>query len=394
MSTSGDLSNYRVALVHDELTRRGGAERVFEEMVRLLPHARLHALYAGQPQMTINGYRHSITTTFLQRFPVWFRRHPKRLLPLLPYAAEQIDLSQYDIVVSSSSGLAKGIITRANIPHVCYCHTPTRYIWDARRSVLSRTSFWKKLPSMAVLHWLRLTDYTSAQRVDYWLANSRWTQERIATYYRRPSKIIYPPIDTAFFTPVSTRVKSVKSDRTGSDDRYFLCVGRLSPAKSFEQAIAICEKLRLPLVIVGEGNHLAQLKKLAGPYTKFAGRVDRPTLRNYYRRTRALLQPAVEDFGMASAEALACGTPVIAVGLGGVAEIVRHNETGVLYQPGTVEALAEAVRQFLLLEHLFQPEVCQQAALKFNQARFAGEFMAKLAEIVDKHKTKRYSDKV
>lgn len=372
MSTVGDVSSLRIALVHDELTRRGGAERVFEEMVHLLPDAHVFALYAGRPRMVINGRRYHIQTTFLQRFPAWFRRHPKRLLPLLPYAAEQIDVSQYDLVISSSSGFAKGIVTRAAIPHVCYCHAPTRYIWDARRTVLSQTNFFAKLPGMALVHWLRLTDYAAAQRVDYWLANSRWTQERIATYYRRPSKIIYPPIDTSFFTPKSGSKK----------DNYFLCVGRLSPAKNFKQAISVCEKLHVPLVLVGEGTEAASLQRQAGRYTKFAGRVNRATLRNYYRSARALVQPAEEDFGMVSAEALACGTPVVAFERGGVSEIVRHAETGILYQQGTVESLAEAIRQFIVLENSFRSEACQAAALKFSYPRFATEFMSALSDIV------------
>lgn len=379
MSDFPDLSRLRIALVHDELTRRGGAERVFEEMVRLMPNVDVYALYAGYPRLTVSGRTYFIQTTFLQRFPAWFRRHPKRILPLLPYAAEQIDLSQYDLVISSSSGFAKGIVTRANIPHICYCHAPTRYVWDARNIVLSQSSFFAKLPGMALLHWLRLTDYAAAQRVDHWLANSRWTQERIATYYRRPSNIIYPPIDTTFFVPPSGR----------REKKYFLCVGRISPAKHFEQAITVCEKLNLPLVIVGEGMNLKHLRRKAGKRTTFAGRVTREKLREYYRGARALLQPAEEDFGMASAEALACGTPVVALSRGGAAEVVRHAETGILYQQGTVESLAEAIRQFLLYEDFFRPETCQQSVLKFSYPRFASEFISAISDVIAEKKLKR-----
>jgi glycosyltransferase involved in cell wall biosynthesis len=379
MSKSGDLSNYKIALVHDELTRRGGAERVFETMLRLLPNADVYTLYAGRPHITLDGRTRPIKTTFLQRLPVWWRRHPRRLLPLLPYAAEQIDLAEYDLVVSSSSGFAKGIVTRANVPHVCYCHTPTRYVWDARHSVLSQAHFIAKLPGMALLHWLRLTDYAAAQRVDYWLANSEWTRERIATYYRQKSTVLYPPIDTAFFTP---------SPRRGKRD-YFLCVGRLTPSKNFDQAISVCEKLKLPLIIVGEGQQSKALRGMAQRYTTFAGRVDQAQLRDYYRGARALLQPAEEDFGMASAEALACGTPVIAYDKGGVAEIVRHNSTGFLYRQDTVEALAEAIRQFLLREGGFSSEICQHSVMKFNASRFETEFLDALQNVVAARRASR-----
>lgn len=377
MSNAGDLGEYRIALVHDELTRRGGAERVYEEMVRLLPNADLYALYAGQPRVTINNRHYSIRTTFLQRLPKWFRRYPRRVLPLLPYAAEQIDLSDYDLVISSSSGFAKGVVTRAAVPHVCYCHTPTRYVWDARHLALSRAGVLAKLPGMAVLHWLRLTDYAAAQRVDVWLANSQWTRERIATYYRRPSQVIYPPIETSFFTP-SLAPRS-----------YFLCVGRLTPAKHFEQAISVCEKLRLPLVVVGEGSEMARLGRLAGRYTKFTGRIDRERLRRYYREARALLQPAEEDFGMAAAEALACGIPVIAYERGGASEIVRSRETGILYQQRTVEALAEAIREFLLLEETLRPELCQQSVMKFSTYRFEREFLGAVRDVLAGRPMKR-----
>lgn len=370
MSNAGDLGEYRIALVHDELTRRGGAERVYEEMVRLLPHADLYALYAGRPQATINSRHYAIRTTFLQRLPKWFRRHPRRVLPLLPYAAEQIDLSDYDLVISSSSSFAKGVVTRATVPHVCYCHTPTRYVWDARHLALSRAGMLAKLPGMAVLHWLRLTDYAAAQRVDVWLVNSQWTRERIATYYRRPSRVIYPPIETSFFTPTNT------------PRSFFLCVGRLTAAKHFEQAINVCEKLHLPLVVVGEGSEMTKLHRSAGRYTKFVGRIDRERLRGYYRGARALLQPAEEDFGMAAAEALACGTPVIAHERGGASEIVRSRETGILYPQRTVEALAEAIREFLVLEDTLQPELCQQSVMKFSTYRFESEFLGAIRDVL------------
>ncbi|MDZ4225341.1 MAG: glycosyltransferase, partial [Candidatus Andersenbacteria bacterium] len=338
-----EIEQLKVALVHDELTRRGGAEIVLEELAMIFPQADIYALYAGRPMMSINGRKRSVHTSFLQHWPLWWRRHPKRVLPLLPYAAEQLDLSGYDVVISSASGFVKGIITRADIPHVCYCHTPTRYLWEDAGAATRRAPVWQRWPGRILQHYLRLADFAAAQRVDYFIANSRWTKQRINTYYRREAKVIYPPIDTSFFTPAYESV-------SGRRKKYFLCVGRLTPSKNFDQAIAVGEKLRLPLVIAGSGYDERRLRKLAGPYTTFAGRVDREELRDLYRNARALLQPGAEDFGMAAAEAAACGTPVVAYGVGGIREIAGK-QTAQLYAQPTVEALAEAIRKFIVREN-------------------------------------------
>lgn len=362
MSNEEDFSNLKIALVHDELTRRGGAEVVLAQLLRIVPHADVYTLYAGRPQITVDGVTHVVRTTFLQRFPRWWRRHPGRLLPLLSYAAESIDLAAYDLVISSASAFAKAIVTRATIPHICYCHTPTRYLWDTSHEILGRTPRWQRGPAKVLLHLARIADFVGAQRVDHYIANSKWTQQRIATYYRAESTVIYPPIDTSFFTP--------RALGTGEHKQFFLCVGRLTPSKHFEQAIAVCAKLSLPLIVVGEGQELRRLRRLAGKHTQVVGKVDQETLRSYYRQARALLQPGTEDFGMATAEALACGTPVIAYGVGGAAEIIRHNETGLLYTPASVEGLAEAVRLFLSRQQPFIPGELQNSVLKFSTSAF------------------------
>lgn len=361
MSKNVDIQKLKVAIVHDELTRHGGAENVLQELIRLLPQADIYALYAGRPQITVDGVKHQVHTTFLQHLPSWFRRHPARLLPLLPFASEQLDLSAYDLVLSSSSGFAKAVVTRASIPHICYCHTPTRYAWDSSHQILARTPRWQRGLARLILHYIRLADYAGAQRVDHYLANSQWTRERIATYYHQNSTVVYPPIDTAFFTP-----------RTNNAEprQYFLCVGRLTPSKQFEQAIAVCRKLHLPLIIVGGGSDQHRLQRLAGPNITFTGKVTREELRELYRNARALIQPGEEDFGMAAAEALACGTPVIAYGRGGAAEIVRHLETGLLYQQQSVESLAEALRQFLSNFDPVAPGELQRSVLQFSVAQF------------------------
>lgn len=349
----------RLALVHDELTRRGGAERVFEELVCLYPRADIYALYTGRPLIEVEGKRHHVHTTFLQRAPVYFRRHPRRLLPLLPYAAEQLDLSAYDLVITSASAFAKAVVTRANVPHLCYCHTPTRYLWDSAHDVTASLPRLLRWPGKAVLHYLRLVDYSAAQRVEVFIANSEYTRERIATYYRRESTVVYPPIDSTYFTPLY-----------GSPRRHFLVVSRLTPTKHIEQAIEACEKTQVPLVVTGTGPDLTRLKRVAGRHTTFTGYVPRDRVRALLRQARALLQPGVEDFGMATAEALACGTPIIAYARGGVAEVVSPLTTGYLYPHQTVEALAEALRQFMELEYRLDPATIQRQALRFTTRQF------------------------
>lgn len=373
----------KIALVHDELIRRGGAEIVFETLVRMYPGADLFALYAGnKPYVTIKGIKREIRTSFLQKFPVWFRRHPSRLLPLLPHAVEQFDLSDYDVVISSSSGFAKGVISRSNIPHISYIHTPTRYLWDSAHDVVQRAGAIKGWGMRLLQHYLRMADFTSAQRADVLLANSKYTQQRIHAYYRRESFVIYPPIDTTFFTPRLT-------EKLNISQAPFLLVGRLTPSKKFDQAITVCEKLGLPLVIIGIGSDYSRLKKLAGRHTTFVGKVSREELRRYYRSARALIQPGVEDFGMAAAESISCGTPVIAYEEGGIREIITHKKQGLLYTEQRPEALAESIRQFLLWEKTYIPETLQQKALKFSTYHFEEAIRSQVESVLKKSDIER-----
>jgi len=376
MYYEGDL---RIALVHDELTRRGGAEVVFEELIRLFPQAHLYTLYAGSARIEVDDRRIGVRTSFLQRMPLWFRRHPARLLPLLPQAAEQFDLSDYDLVISSSSGFSKAVVTRVNTEHWCYCHTPTRYLWDATHQV-TRGRRWLGWLARLVFHYLRLTDYAAAQRVDRFIANSKYTERRVRSYYQRESQIIHPPIDTIWFTPSAKENKW----QLHHDKRFWLCVGRLSPSKQFDQAVKVMTKLDLPLVVIGTGAGERQLKKVAGRKVKFVERAAKEELRRYYRQARALIQPGREDFGMATAESLACGTPVIAYGQGGVSEIVEDGLTGVLYEDQSEEALAEAIRRFLMIEKKWQIEQLQSSVLKFNKRRWQEEMLAAVSRLEEK----------
>ena len=358
-----NLSDKHVAIVHDEFTRRGGAEIVVEELIRLLPQAMIFALYAGTPTIIVDGQTKPINCSFLQKLPLWFRRHPSRVLPLLPHAVEQFDLAEFDLVISSASGLCKGVITRVDVPHLSYCHTPTRYLWDSTHEAIGLAWPGTRWLARLVFHYLRIVDFAAAQRVDQFIANSKFTQQRIATYYGRKSEVIYPPIDTTFFTPSSEENKY----QLKRHDRYFLCVGRCSASKKFDQVIKVMNKLNYPLIVIGRGREQKKWRQMAGNKTRFINQVNREKLRKYYRQATALVQPGIEDFGMATAESLACGTPVIALGEGGVGEIVRHGETGVLYEDQSEEALAEAVRKFKQLEKKFSRGRLQNSVLHFSR---------------------------
>jgi glycosyltransferase involved in cell wall biosynthesis len=214
-----------------------------------------------------------------------------------------------------------------------------------------------------LLHYLRLSDYAAAQRVDHFVANSNYTKTRIYKYYRRLSEVIYPPIDTSFYCPQTHG--DIKDN-----EKYFLVVGRLSPAKNFDQAVRVCEKLGLNLVVVGQGLERLKLEKMSGKHTVFVGSVSNKKLREYYRGAEALLQPTEEDFGMAAAEALACGTPVIGYGCGGIKEVVDDGVTGLLYNDPHEEMLAEAIRKFIERKNGFRPEALQGSVLKYSKNRF------------------------
>lgn len=358
-----NLRDKNVAIVHDEFTRRGGAEIVVEELIRLMPQAMIFGLYAGTPLIAVDGQTRPIHCSFLQKLPLWFRRHPSHLLPLLPHAVEQFDLAEFDLVISSASGLCKGVITRVDVPHLSYCHAPTRYLWDSTHEAIRMAWPGTKWLARLVFHYLRIVDFAAAQRVDQFIANSKYTQQRIANYYGRTSEVIYPPIDTAFFTPSSEENKY----QLNRSSRYFLCVGRCNASKKFDQVIRVMDKLNYPLIIIGRGREQKRWRQLAGSKTRFINQVNRAGLRKYYREARALVQPSIEDFGMATAESLACGTPVIALGEGGAAEIVKPGETGVLYEDQSEEALAEAVREFNQIEKKFNRGRLQNSVLHLSR---------------------------
>ncbi len=337
----------RVALVHDWLTGMRGGEKVLEAIARSFPGAPIFTLFHFPG--TVGGAleERPIHTSFLQRAP-GIRRYYRHYLPLFPAAVEDLDLTGFDLVISSSHCVAKGVVPPPGSHHICYCHTPMRYAWDQERAYFPcRRGVTARLRGLALTA-LRAWDVTASRRVDHFLANSHFVAERIRRYYGRPADVLHPPVDVDFFTPRLTEEDAPESARD-----YALVVCALAPYKRLDLALGACRKAAVELRIVGTGPEEKALRKQArnsGSPVHFLGRVSGEALRDLYRDALCLLQPGVEDFGIAPVEALACGTPVVATGRGGVLDIVEDGQHGHLVpdQPEkgddtAVRNLAEAI---------------------------------------------------
>lgn len=337
-----DAKGPRAVLVHDWLTGMRGGEKVLEALAALLPGAPICTLFHFPGSVSQALESRPIRTTFLQKAP-GLARHYRRYLPLFPVAIEEHDLSGFELVVSSSHCVAKGVIPPPDAYHVCYCHTPMRYAWDQEHAYFpGRRGLSSHLRS-AALTALRAWDVASAARVHRFVANSRFVAQRIESYYGRPAEVVPPPVDVDFFTPAAAGEDEAKAAAP-----FAVMVSALAPYKKVDLAIAACDRLGLPLAIVGDGPERARLESLAGPQTRFLGRVDGAELRRLYRQAHLFLQPGVEDFGIASVEALACGTPVVAVGRGGILDIVEDDRHGLLYPDwGGPQDLAETIDKAL-----------------------------------------------
>jgi len=364
----------KIALVHEWLTPKatGGSELVVKEILQFID-AQVFALIdfeSVNPHSYL--YQREIKTTFLQHFP-FSGNGVQKYLPLLPLAIEQLNLTEYDVVLSSSHAVAKGVITRPDQPHICYCHTPMRYAWDLTFDYLDRTPAGKGIQGIFtryLLHQLRQWDVISANRVDFFIANSHHTARRIWRCYRRQAKVIYPPVQVSQFP-----FKAEKSD-------YYLTVSRLVSYKKVSMIVEAFNRNGLPLVVIGEGAEMDYIRAIAKPNITLLGSVNDKTLKEYMSNAKAFIYAACEDFGIAIVEAQACGTPVIAYGGGGALETVidmRENSqqgTGILFSPQTVEGLLEGVKTFTILEKEFKPENARIQAEKFSAERFKQDYLA------------------
>lgn len=355
----------RVALVHDWLTGMRGGEKVLEALAALFPEAPIFTLFHFPGSVSPALEKHPIHTSFLQKAPRLRQRY-RSYLPLFPVAIEEFDVTEFDVIVSSSHCVAKGVIPSPDAFHLCYCHTPMRYAWDQEHSYFpNRKGVGARMRSVA-LSGLRAWDAASASRVNLYVANSSFVARRVQAYYGRPAEVINPPVDVGFFTPGREKDRGNRGER----GEYCLMVSALAPYKRIEHAMAACEKLGLELRVVGEGPERKRLAAMAGGNVRFLGKVGQERLRELYRGARFFLQPGVEDFGIASVEALACGTPVVAVARGGILDVVEDGRHGTLYPDWEgPSALAEAIDKARQIG--FNPLDLRDRAESFSIARFS-----------------------
>jgi glycosyltransferase involved in cell wall biosynthesis len=346
----------KIALVHDYLNQMGGAERVLLALHALYPDAPIYTSLYEPARVDPAFQQMDIRPSFLQHLP-FARRHHQPLLLLYPFAFERLDLREYDLVISSSSAFAKGVITRADALHICYCHTPMRWVW-AYQDYVQRERFGSlvRLLLPFAITPLRLWDEMSAMRVDYFIANSPTVAQRIAKYYRRSAVIIPPPVATSSYALSSAQ------------DDYFLIVSRLIPYKRLDLAIEAFNHLGLPLKIIGEGRDRRRLERLAGPTIEFLGRLPDEQVRLMLARCQALIHPGEEDFGLAPLEAQASGRPVIAYAGGGALTSILDGVTGVFFRERSAWSLTEVVRSFRPAN--FDPQAIRRHAEEFDLDRF------------------------
>ncbi len=363
-----DLSKLKVAIVHDWLFTSRGGERVLEALCDAFPQAEIFTLFCrrGQNSQKIEG--RPIHTSFINRFPR-VERYYRYLLPLMPLAAEKLPVQGFDLIISSSHCVAKGIIPDPTALHVSYCHTPLRYAWDQSKYYFG--SGWKQALTAPFLHYLRMWDVTSSARVDQFISNSAFVSRRIQKYYRRESEVIHPFIDLNKFHPAY-----------GERGEHYLMVTAFAPYKRVELAIEACERLGRKLLIVGSGQQAASLKCIAGKNTEFLGNVGDADLPAIYSGAKALLFPGVEDFGITPLEAMACGTPVIAFAGGGALETVENQKSGLFFYEPTANSLMDAIERFERMAFPWATN-CRERAMFFSKSRFQNEFLGTVAKLLE-----------
>lgn len=371
-SGRGGTSEPRIAIVCSWLNQYGGAERVLETLHEMYPRAPIYTSMFSPKAMPRQFATWDIRTTFLQQVP-FSRSHHQLFLPLYPIAFEQLDLAGYDLVVDVSSAFSYGVLTRPETPHVSYCLTPARFLWNyheyARRESLGPLA---RVALAPLLTWLRSWDVEAARRVDHFVAISRLVERRIRKYYGRESSIIYPAIDVHRFEPAPPR----------EVEDYYLVVSRLIPYKRIDLAVEAFNRLRLPLKIVGSGRDRTALQKMASPNVQFLGRVPDTDLKRLYARCRAFIFPGEEDFGLTPLEAQAAGRPVIAYGAGGALETVKEGVTGEFFTAASAESLAQAVVDFRA--ERYDPVEIRSQAERFDVEVFKRQFGAFVARLLER----------
>ena len=365
----------RAVLVHDWLTGMRGGEKCLEVLCRRWPEARLFTLLHKRGSVSPAIEALGIQTSLLQFLP-HVHRYYRYLLPIVPLAVESWRLPPCDILVSLSHCAAKSVRPPQGVPHICYCFTPMRYAWHMREAYFGRERGLKARVVDRLLGVLREWDRRTTSRVTHFIAISQTVRQRIAECYGRESTVIYPPVDTEFYTPSAV-----------PREDYYLAVSAFAPYKRLDLAIEACNRLRQRLVIIGSGQDEARLRSLAGPTVKFLGWQPDEAIRDHLRRCRALIFPGEEDFGIVPVEGNACGTPVIAFGRGGATETIvppggREAPTGIWFMEQRVESLIDAIEDFSKSVSAFAPALLRRRARQFTASRFERELFTYIDSIV------------
>lgn len=373
MRGKASLSDLRVAIVHEWLGPYAGSEQVVAAMLEVFPRADLFATIHDPAEIRGTPLEDvPVRTTFVQGLP-GARKNFRAYLPFMPLAIEQLDLRPYDIVVSSSHAVAKGVLTRADQLHVSYTHTPMRYAWDLYLDYLDGGARWsvKGLLARPALHYLRLWDVAASNRVDFYLANSSYVARRIEKIYRRRARVLYPPVD----------VSRYRHDLPRED--FYVTVSRFAPYKRVDLVVEAFTRSDRPLVVIGDGPDFERIQKTAGPNIKLVGRLPDVSVADYLQRARAFVFAAEEDFGIAPVEAQAAGCPVIAYGKGGVPETVigwpSPDPTGLFFDEQTPEAIGNAIERFEEHAGEMASASCRRNAERFGRERFENELRAAIA---------------
>jgi len=361
----------RVALVHYWLTAHRGGEKVLEALCALFPQAVIFTHVCDRATLSPLLARHEIRQSFIHRLP-FARCHYRHYLPLMPLALEELDMRGFDLIISCESGPAKGILAPADTPHLCYCHSPMRYLWDMYHYYREHSGAVTRLFMSPLFHRLRQWDALSALRVDRFVANSRFVATRIGKIYRREAEVVYPPVDVDFFT------HGASSGQRG----YYLFFSQLEAYKRADLAVAACTQAGLPLVVLGEGREEKRLRAMAGPTVRFEGRQPAENVRRWLQGARALIFPGEEDFGIVPVEAMAAGCPVIAYGAGGALDTVQDGKSGLFFREQTTASLLDAIKRFEGLEKNFDPAALLKQARRFGPEQFVSGIRAQLEALL------------
>lgn len=350
----------KVAIVHDFLIRLGGAERVVKVLMDMFPDAPVYTLLYDKKKCGEMFPEERVRTSSLQKWPRFIPGMHKFLFPFMPGAVEQYDLSEFDIVISSSGAYSHGVITNLDTKHICYYHSPMRYAWDYTHKYLKEQGLgvFGELIASRLLHKIRQWDFLAADRVDFPIANSKTVAGRIKKYYRQDAEVIYPPVDVARFEPHEKH------------EGYFLIVSTLTPYKKLDLVVELFNKLGKRLVIIGDGNDRARLQSIAAANIDFLGFKPDEVVKEYMENCRAFIFPSEEDFGMAPIEAMACGKPVLAYRKGGLTETVLEGETGEFFDEQTLESMEAGLTQLLINEKNYSTKGIAKHAKQFSVNTF------------------------